>query len=82
MPIFYHQMRYIPQENKYVISRLEPKKNMDTTKLGCVSKYAPNLWVAKTKSELLEFAEEMKARLIAEHEQKLLKLKTREIEAY
>lgn len=82
MPIFYHQLKYIPNENKYVISRLEPKKNMDTTKLSGVAKYAPNLWVAKTKGELLEFAEEMKARLIAEHEEKLLKLKTRIIEAY
>lgn len=82
MPIFYHQMRYIPNENKYVISRLEPKKNMDTTKLSGVAKYAPNLWVAKTKGELLEFAENMKSNLIAEHEQKLFKLKNRTIEAY
>lgn len=80
MPIFYHQMRYIPLENKYVISRLEYTKQLDTSKLCGVVQYGQHKWVARKKQDLIDFAEATKERIIKDYEEKIQKIQNRDIE--
>lgn len=70
----YHQMQYKPKENKYIISKLAPSKNMDTSKIDEVVKYSYNLWVAKRKQDLIDHAEEMKANKITQYKNMIRKI--------
>lgn len=70
----YHQMQYKPKENKYIISRLASNKNMDTSKIDEVMKYSYNLWVAKRKQDLIDYAEEMKANKITQYKNMIRKI--------
>lgn len=70
----YHQMQYKPKENKYIISKLAPSKNMDTSKIDEVMKYSYNLWVAKRKQDLIDHAEEMKANKITQYKNMIRKI--------
>lgn len=79
MPI-YHQMKYESKENKYIISKLAPSRNMDTTKIDKVMKYSHNLWLAKRKQDLIDHAEEMKANKISEYKNMIRKINRRVIE--
>ncbi len=70
----YHQMQYKPKENKYIISKLAPSKNMDISKIDEVMKYSYNLWVAKRKQDLIDHAEEMKANKITQYKNMIRKI--------
>ncbi|NFL41781.1 hypothetical protein FDB55_03320 [Clostridium botulinum] len=81
MAIMYHQMKYIPSENKYVITKLKPSRNIDTTKIEGVAKYSTNMWVGRRKQDLVDYAEKLKVDLIENYQKKLNMLINRSIEA-
>lgn len=80
MSIIYHQMKYNSRENKYIISKLEPKSSVDTTKVNEVIQLSSKLWVARRKQDLIDLAEEMKATKIAEYRKMISLINRRVIE--
>lgn len=80
MSIIYHQMKYNSRENKYIISKLEPKISVDTTKVNAVIQLSSKLWIARRKQDLIDLAEEMKATKIAEYRKMISLINRRAIE--
>ena len=80
MSIIYHQMKYNSRENKYIISKLEPKSSVDTTKVNEVIQLSSKLWIARRKQDLIDLAEEMKATKIAEYRKMISLINRRAIE--
>ena len=81
MAIIYHQMKFEPKENKYVITKLAPGRNIDTSKIDSLTQFSQYLWVARRKQDLIDHAEEMKAAKITQCKERLLKLNKIKIEA-
>lgn len=81
MAIIYYQMNYESRKNRYVVKKLEKIKNIDTTKIDEVYRYSKNLWIARKKQDLVNYAEELKNGLIQEYEEKLKNLNKRVVEA-
>lgn len=81
MAIVYYQLNYESRKNSYVVKRLDKTKNIDTTKINGVYKYSKNLWIARRKQDLVDYAEKLKENLIKEYEEKLKKLNKRIIES-
>lgn len=81
MAIIYHQMKFEPKENKYVVTKLAPGRNIDTSKIDSLMKLSHNLWAARRKQDLIDHAEEMKAAKITQCKERLLKLNKIKIEA-
>lgn len=81
MAIVYHQMKFEPKENKYVVTKLAPGRNIDTSKIDSLMKLSQNLWAARRKQDLIDHAEEMKAAKINEYKEKISKLNKIRIEA-
>lgn len=79
MPRIYHQMKYDTKDNKYIISKYAPGKNIDTTKMESIIEIKKNLWAARSKQILIDYAEEMKAEKISEYQNMIRRVSKRKI---